>query len=263
VPIALDDVLRDCASCLGEPDAAGTERAWERAREARGLSGRAPAAAPERRRHVRPIWARRRLVVLAAAALVAGGGGVAVTSQFRDANPPGSVIRVVGPDVRATIDADPVLSKAPWILQIGGPPRVQDVDALPSLVFPAGTTYAQAVQALYTSVAATGRLPAGTRLGPPLETGKVVAMPADRSHGLALDLRAPFGYVVPGGQILPPSYSLPGSLTPAELRGRLAEAYRMHLALPRGAIVDPTQLRPCMIARVGGAPPCRLTPSPG
>lgn len=248
----LDERLRACGGALGEPDPAVTDRAWAAVRG--GLAREAPTS--RRRRH----RSRRGLLVAAAALAVAGGAGaVAVTTAVLDsANPPGSVMRVTGGTARAAIDADPILSRAPWIRQHGARPRVQEVDPLPSLVFPAGVDYPAALQSLYTSVAATGRLPAGTALGPPLAPGRVVELPTDPTRGVALDLRAPFGYALPGGQVLPPSYSLPGTLTPAQVRQRLRDADAQGLALPEGAIVDPTQLRPCMIAGPDAPPPCAL-----
>ncbi|HMN99205.1 MAG TPA: TlpA disulfide reductase family protein [Miltoncostaeaceae bacterium] len=85
----------------------------------------------------------------------------------------------------------PALATAPWLYaRTDGSP---DPARHPSLVFPPGVTYAQAVDALVQTVTMTGRLPGGTALGPPLPAGAVLLRPADPAEGIAIDLGAPFG----------------------------------------------------------------------
>jgi thiol-disulfide isomerase/thioredoxin len=87
--------------------------------------------------------------------------------------------------------AQPALASAPWLYARldGSPAPVPH----PSLVFPPGVTYAEALDALVQTITMTGRLPGGTTLGPPLPEGAVLLRPADPEEGIALDLGAPFG----------------------------------------------------------------------
>lgn len=87
--------------------------------------------------------------------------------------------------------AQPALADAPWLYaRLDGTP---DTSPHPSLVFPSGVTYPEALDALVQTVTMTGRLPGGTTLGPPLPAGAVLLQPADPAEGIALDLGAPFG----------------------------------------------------------------------
>jgi cytochrome c biogenesis protein CcmG/thiol:disulfide interchange protein DsbE len=87
--------------------------------------------------------------------------------------------------------AQPALANAEWLYApLDGTP---DRSSHPSLVFPSGVTYAQALDALVQSVTMTGRLPNGTTLGPPLPGRAVLMQPADPAEGIAIDLGAPFG----------------------------------------------------------------------
>ncbi len=113
--------------------------------------------------------------------------------------------------------ATPALVDAPWLY--GAPVRrLGREPARPSLVFPPGTTYGQALDALYVSVVLTGGLPPGTTLGPPLPSGAVLLKPDDPAQGIALDLRAPLGYTPPHGTIF--SFLLAGR-PDGPRRGRL------------------------------------------
>lgn len=101
------------------------------------------------------------------------------------------------PQVRA---ATPALYNAPWLYGTSVR-RLGSERPRPSLVFPAGTTYGQALDALYVSAVLTGALPPGTTLAPPLPRGAVLLQPTDPAEGIAIDLRAPFGYKPPHGTI--------------------------------------------------------------
>ena len=81
----------------------------------------------------------------------------------------------------------------------GGGYRLAEVPPRPSLVFPPGTTYLEALRELLVAVVERGEMPGGARLGPPLPSGVVLLQ--DRSRGLSLDLRAPFGYDPATGQV--------------------------------------------------------------
>ncbi|MGE3234916.1 MAG: peroxiredoxin family protein [Thermoleophilia bacterium] len=91
----------------------------------------------------------------------------------------------------AVRQAQPALAEAPWLYAgLDGSPGPS---RHPSLVFPPGVTYPEALDALVQAVTMTGRLPGGTSLGPPLPDGAVLLRPADPAEGIALDLGAPFG----------------------------------------------------------------------
>lgn len=79
----------------------------------------------------------------------------------------------------------------------------------PSIVFPAGTNYAEALGALHqVRLRAPDALPAGARLGAPLPEGIVMAVTTDGS--LRLDSRAPFGYDPREGWLTEPSVLVDG-----------------------------------------------------
>lgn len=114
--------------------------------------------------------------------------------------------------MEARRQASSVLRAAPWIYQPRGSPRIREVSPLPSLVFPPGTSYQTALFQLYTSVVLQGKVPGETTLEPPLATGVVLLRPKDSGAGIAVDLRAPWGYDPQTGSILPPLFELPGTI---------------------------------------------------
>lgn len=135
----------------------------------------------------------------------------------------------------AALKADPRLARLPWIfMPIDGMPRVDEVDAAPSLVFPVGTTHQRALHALYDALSERGALPAGTSLGAPLPAGTLIE---EGPAGVRVGLTAPFG-VDPAGRVQPASVALPGTLSPAEVERRWADAARDGAGLPAGAWVD-------------------------
>src|SRR5262245_15798340 len=157
-------------------------------------------------------------------------------------------------EVKARFERNPALAGAEWL---GGPPgpgepRIDQVPPRASLRFPPGTTYARALQSFYDAVSRRGGLPHGATLGPPLPAGKVLAVPDDPSAGIAIDLRAPFGYAVPSGEIARPSLVSPRG-------GPVAPPPGPGLFLPAGVRVAPPSLLPCQISRGSQAgPSCRL-----
>lgn len=151
------------------------------------------------------------------------------------------------PQVRA---ATPALRDAPWLY---GTPvrRLGSERPRPSLIFPAGTTYGQALDALYVSAVLTGALPPNTTLGPPLPQGAVLLRPTDPAQGIAIDLRAPFGYTPPHGMIFGAIYSgTPSGPT----RGRL---------WPPGLRIAVPTLPVCMIISNRASVPPKCGPSDG
>lgn len=154
---------------------------------------------------------------------------------------------VVAPAAAPAASGD--LRQAPWADQPGGAPSIYDVAPQPSLGFPAGTTYAQALSQLLVSAAATGEPPAGTTLLEPLPAEVVYVAPAGPGDGIRLSLTAPWGWIPATGAIRAPSYSLPGSLSPEEAARIAAEAaHGSGSVLPEGAVVDVPALPECEIA---------------
>jgi hypothetical protein len=167
-----------------------------------------------------------------------------------------------GPRARAAVAESAILAHAPWIRQSGaGAPLFQETPPVSSLTYPAGTTYAEALDRLLRSVVEHGALPEGTSLGPPL-TGGVVwsGSPADRP---SLDLRAPWGYAVPAGRIRAPSFTLPARLSAAEAKaalGAFAGGRAIDRPLPPGTQVNAPALPTCQVASPGRRhSPCALT----
>lgn len=198
-----------------------------------------------RRRH-------RRAAVLVAVGLALGGGTAAGVALF-DPFDGGLSVPAAEPAFRELARSE-ILARAPWLRQPAGAPRIQEVPALPSLTFPPGTTYQEALEALFVSVVERGRLPAGAGLGKPLPLG-VVWSPGTGGEPAALDLRAPWAFTLPGGRIRTPSYSLPGSLAAAEASAvvrALEEGRPLMRGLPPDVTVDTPALHPCQLGGRGG-----------
>ena len=152
--------------------------------------------------------------------------------------------------------ATPALDGAPW-LSGGAEQTIREVPPRPSLVFPAGTGYAEALQRFYDAVSREGRLPAGTHLGAPLPAGRVVSLPAGPTDPLRLDLRAPFGYLVPSGTVLGPHYTLGTAAVTFPAAGAAGTP------LPVGVSVVPPPLLACQTMhgdRVGPDCPASALP---
>lgn len=223
---------------------------------------RQPTPAREGRR-----WAGSRRPVLALAILALGAGAagaLALTQPWeRDKAPLVAASR----SAAERIVADPLLSQLAWITQTraadGGPARIQELAEAPSLRFPPGVSFQQAFDRIFASLASTGTLPAEASLGAPLPLGKVVALPSDPSQGIAIDLRAPRGYLIPSG-ILPTGFAAAPDWTPAEGERRIAEANREGLIVPLGAVIAPPTLEPCQILDPADpTPACTLSPPLG
>ncbi|HET6690474.1 MAG TPA: TlpA disulfide reductase family protein, partial [Miltoncostaeaceae bacterium] len=176
---------------------------------ARAAAHAALPAPPRRRGWARPLWiagavtgagALAALLVALIVATPTGGDGAPAPASLRPdvaalgavgecADPPAGLrIRCIE-GTQAVRDRIPALAGAPWLVR-----RAQAPEALPSLVFPPGTTYAEALDALVENVTLTGGLPPGTTLGDPLPGRTALLRPADPSQGVAISLAAPFGY---------------------------------------------------------------------
>ncbi len=207
-----------------------------------------PAGKPAPRRRGTSAWRRRPAVVLAILVLGGGAAGAVGVTQPWD--------RETAPLVGTTREAaeriatDPLLANLAWIVDKrgpdGGPTRIQDLPPSPSLRFPPGVSFEQAFARIYASLADSGALPPEATLGPPLPLGKTLAVPADPSLGIAIDLRSPRGYLLPGGA-LPLGFASPPGLSRAESERRLSEAARQGLVVPLGFIIPTPDLKPCQI----------------
>lgn len=150
------------------------------------------------------------------------------------------------------------LRHTPWADQPAGSPSVWKVAAEPSLGFPAGTTYAEALAELLVSAGRDGGVPERAVLMPALPAEVVYVAPADPSTGVRLSLTAPWGWDLASGAIRPPSYSLPAGLTPQEALKAAREARDAGTVLPAGATVDVPDLPGCQVAHGSpeDRPPC-------
>lgn len=176
--------------------------------------------------------------------------GVAIAHNSSDSSavPPftgSSESPVHSSDAVDSLNRSDLLASAPWLHQPQGSPRLDEVDALPSLTFPRGTTYDQAIEELYVVVMGQGSLPADRTLGPPLPKGIVFAHSGDN---VALSLTAPFGYHIGTGSILLPSLAWSGEATEQEIAASVAEAARDGRVVPEGAQVVGNHLDPCQIS---------------
>lgn len=193
------------------------------------------------RRRGRRLGARALLVGAVIAGLAAGG---AVGAQL--VPEPGGGGELTGVE-RAALD--PALADAPWLYQPNGSPRIDEVEPRPSLVFPPGIDYAQALSALYHSALKDASIPPGTKLAEPLAADLVVVTPESPGDGLRLSLTAPWGYDEESGRIRPPSTSLPAEWSPARVEATLkAIESGATTALPSGMKVDVPGLAQCQVA---------------
>lgn len=209
-------------------------------------------AHPRRRR----AWA---LAVAAAASLIVGAT-VAGALLLRGGS--GSTVPV-GRDSEAAIAESGVLAAAPWLRQPTGGPHISAVHQLPSLRFPRGTRYPEALNRLLRSVVSAGTLPPGAQLVPPVPRTVVWASGAT-GPGPRLSLVAPWGYSVPGGRIRMPGFRLPAD-TPRrdarEVLRALATGHALGRPLPPGLRTEAPPLLPCQVWDAGEPPaPCALRP---
>lgn len=200
------------------------ERAYAHRRAAPGSWKRAPSR-------------RRGMWIGAVAALAVAAGGALAARALLDQGQPGRA-NTVDPATARRLAGEPALAGAPWLASSsGGVARIDQVPPRPSLVFRPGLTRQEALQQLYDSVSRRGKLPPGTHLGPPLPLGRIAVFPSDDRRGVAIDLRAPFGYELSSGVISPPILSgVSEARTPTPGIGT---------PLPIGATVDPRPLADC------------------
>jgi hypothetical protein len=144
------------------------------------------------------------------------------------------------------------LRGAPWASQPGGSPTIDVVTAWPSLRFPAGVSYEEALRRLFLSARQGGQPPPEAIVMEPLPSEVVMVRPADRTTGLRVSLTAPWGWTLDGRAIRPPSVGLPAGLAPGEAQRRFAAFARGETVLPEGGWVDAPDLPGCQVA--DGAP---------
>lgn len=159
---------------------------------------------------------------------------------------PATQVRPFGAEALAALAREPALAGAPWIDHLALA-TIGSVAERPSLAFPPGVSYADALRALYLSAGLRGKLPAEARVAPPLPAGVVLLRPRDPAQGIAIDLRAPWAYHPATGQIVLPSLSVP-----PPLRQPLDRPW------PDGAFVGVPRLPDCMVIESRGEtrPPC-------
>lgn len=156
----------------------------------------------------------------------------------------GASIEFRSPQAVAALGNNSALAAAPWLFQPKGSPIYAAEAVRPSLAFPVGTTYAQALEALYASVATTGGIPAGAKLGKPLPAGQVL-VPGTKTSGVVLDLRAPWGYEETSGAIASPTVLFPSSWSPDQIAGAIRDARTSGVGIPPGASVAVPSLPTC------------------
>lgn len=128
-------------------------------------------------------------------------------------------------------------------------PLYTDLPERPSVVFPEGTTYPEAVTRYYTARELGRELPDGVEIGEPLPRG-VVAQRADDGR-LLIDSAAPLGFDPQSGRVREPTYTFPSTLSTSEIQARLREPRR----LPRDAIVIVPPLPRCQVVVGSGDRP--------
>lgn len=185
--------------------------------------------------------------------LVAIFAGLALGDGPRDVfrGEPGAVVRAPSEASEASRLSHPQLADAPWLHQPAGSPDFSSVATRPSLAFPPGTSYQEALRQLYIATVGSGQLPQGAELGPPLPDGKVLALPATARGGVIIDLRAPWGYDIESNNVLSPATTYPGSLTPEEVRADVRAKEAAGTVLGRSESVWTPDLPSCQVLHIG------------
>ncbi|WP_217922728.1 hypothetical protein [Miltoncostaea oceani] len=184
----LETRLRAIGELLPDPD----ERATEAGRRAMHDARASAPWATGRRRSWFASRGPRTYLIAAALALAVGGGALAAGGWGISDLPP------FGDDDRSAFVL-PATDILPGGYERTRPPTYADLPERPSLLFPAGVGYTEAL-ARYSAARQAGRiLPEGVELTDPLPAGKVVMV---RSDGrVALDPAAPFGYSATTGLV--------------------------------------------------------------
>jgi hypothetical protein len=195
----LEDRLRAMEDHLPEPYAAATDAA-------RAAMHAARRSAPWARERRRSGWRRPRPFLLATAivVVVAGGALAAANWSIRDLPPFGSQDREA-----FVLPATDIL---PGGYERTRPPRYAELPERPSLLFPPGVGYTEALSAYAAARAAGEVLPPEVALTDPLPAGKVVMVRDDQR--IALDPAAPFGYSATTGLVTTLPFGFDGNAIP-------------------------------------------------
>lgn len=186
----IDDLelqLRERRAALPDPDEGATAAAR--------AAMHAAISAPRRAERGSRAWmrSRRSRTLLIAAALVLAGAGAGLAARgwtIADLPPFGD-----GDGEAFVLPATDVL---PGGYERTRPPRYADLPARPSLVFPEGVGYTEAL-ARYAAARTKARaLPAGAALSDPLPAGKAVMV---RDGRVSIDPAAPIGYSATTGLV--------------------------------------------------------------
>lgn len=196
----LETRLAAIAEILPDPDEQATENARRSMHAAR-------ASAPWGTGRRRGWFSRgpRTYMIAAALALVIGGGALAAGGWGISDLPP------FGDDDRSAFVL-PATDILPGGYERTRPPRYAELPERPSLLFPAGVGYTEALSEYATARAAGEILPAGVVLADPLPAGKVVMVRPDGR--IALDPAAPFGYSATSGLVTTMSAPFNGRAIP-------------------------------------------------
>src|SRR5205085_10272803 len=108
---------------------------------------------------------RRRTWVIALAALTATTGGALAARALLQSSERTAVL--VDRNATERLAHNPALADAPWLQGPAGVAYLQQVAARPSLVFPPGVSYPDALQRFYDAVSLHGTLPPASCLAPP------------------------------------------------------------------------------------------------
>lgn len=184
-----------------------------------------------------------------AALLLLGSGGPADSAQAASAATPEEAVAQWASRVNGAVEAP------------GGGARAYDPTASPgALQFPAGTSYEEAMAAIYLAQVGHDALPPGVQLVASLPEGKVLIKPTDGS-GVTVDLSAPYGWFPQTKQFATaPTLSWPRPANPAELEAlndRIGQVIDAGGRWWAGARISDTTLPACevMTSRAEGAGP--------
>lgn len=140
------------------------------------------------------------------------------------------------------------LRTAPWLTQTDGAPTIDRAPALPSLVFPAGVDYPEALRQLYLAARKDGTLPHGTILADPLPAEVVLVEGAAGQERVRVSLLAPFGWTPQARKARAPSVRVPADLPHDQARKLMADLAAGNTPQLSGVEVDAPRLIPCQVA---------------
>lgn len=173
------------------------------------------------------IWASLASVILVAVAVTIG------------------TLATDGDDTDGDQRSLPDLGSAAWMGRTDGPPTIDRVPLGPSVLFPAGVSYDDALGHIYRAARSGQPFPVGAEVVAPLPAEVVMVRVGGR---LRVSLTAPFGWTIDGRNIRPVSLRIPREIPIERVVAIARDANDPSRPLPDQVRVDVPTLESCQIA---------------